>query len=70
MPVDWLTDNWGTVVILAGLLASLLNSLTPHWSQASPGVKRAMLIVLDVLSFVGSGSKLKLPGRKTPENEA
>ena len=80
--INWLTDNWAMVLTLAGVLVAVANAVSSHWGESSPGLRRALMFVVDLLSIVTSrGSRagvgpigrLKLPGQlsiPSPESKA
>lgn len=62
--LSWLAANWGTILIITTVLASIINIITPHFEN-QPGVKKVLLIILDILSLTqskGSVGLVKLPG--------
>jgi len=66
--VAWLHLHWELIALVAGVLISILNAATTHWSEHTGAVK-VLLWIVDCLSLIRSkgteGSTLgnaKLPG--------
>ena len=60
--INWCLENWECLVGVAVALLSLINALTPHY-DASHGVKRLLLLSLDLLSAWQSGQRSHGEGR-------
>lgn len=54
--LEWCLANWETVAGVALAVLSLINAATPHYDSAS-GVKRLLLIALDLFSAWQSGQR-------------
>lgn len=66
--LQWVADHAVEIGIVSGLLVALANRMTEHWTLAGTPVRRILLWVAEMLSFVvsrnvatGSASQLKLP---------
>lgn len=51
--IAWLQSHWLLVVLVLGVLISLLNAATRHWSEHT-GVVRVLLYIADALSIIRS----------------
>lgn len=64
--MQWLTENYSWLAPIAlVLLANVLNAVLRHYGDASPGLSRALRLVLDILSGLtasDSPGTVKLPG--------
>lgn len=66
--LQWIADHAVEIGIVSGLLVTLANRMTEHWTLAGTPVRRILLWVAEMLSFVvsrnvatGSASQLKIP---------
>lgn len=70
--MKWLVENWGSLVLILTLVISVLNSLTKHYSGADSKAGKALLFVIEILSFLRSydvPGLLKLPLTSSPKPE-
>lgn len=51
--IAWLTAHWGTIALVLGVLISLLNAATTHWSEHT-GLVKWLLYIADALSIIRS----------------
>ncbi len=68
--VEFLTENWVTIVcvVVPALLIAVADLVTRHWSNAT-GVKKGLLVALDIANIVGKFVKMfVLPSKSTRVN--
>lgn len=60
--MDWLTNHWGDLLMIAGLLlsaASMITALTP--TPADDAVVRKLLVLISFLQPADADGTLKVP---------
>jgi len=50
----WLVEHKEALLVAAVALLSGLNALTPHWSKLAPGPRKAIALLVELLSVVVS----------------
>jgi len=68
--MDFINNNIELIGLISYGLVNILNSITPHWSNAK-GITKVILFTTEVLSFFaskGTGNLMKLPGQIQKKN--
>jgi len=71
--VEFLSENWQWVLLGAVVATNVVNAVLKHYGDDSPGLSKALRLVLDLLSAVtnsNSPGTIKPPGVKSKPPQA
>lgn len=75
--IIFLGEHWGTMAMVAGVVISIINAFSKHWTAQDKWYKKMFFWITEILSFLSSAEvkdgkfvQFKMPlTSKKPENQ-